>query len=187
MKRNLFALLSLFVIASTVLVACGGGLGSQPAAIQIEGLEESDFAPMKVEAPNCDYGGEIKSIEAVDEFTVKVTLCVPDPAFPSKIAFTSFAVQPKDYLDFTGATGSILAKPIGTGPSYVSQWERGNQLVFKRFDGYWGEKARTAPWSSAGARNLPSACSSCNPAPWMALTTPVPMISPRSRAMPTSS
>jgi peptide/nickel transport system substrate-binding protein len=39
---------------------------------------------MKVEAPNCDYGGEIKSIEAVDEFTVKLTLCVPDPAIIDK-------------------------------------------------------------------------------------------------------
>ena len=158
MKRNLFALLSLFVIASTALAACGGGLGSQPAAIQIEGLEEADFAPTKTEAPNCDYGGEIKSIEAVDELTVKVTLCVPDPAFPSKIAFTSFAVQPKEYLEFTGATGSILEKPIGTGPYYISQWERGNQLVFKRFDGYWGEKAKNATlvfrWGTESAQRL---------------------------------
>jgi ABC-type transport system substrate-binding protein len=140
-KRNLFAALSMLVLASVLLAACAGGIGSQPAAVEVEGLEEADFAPTKSEAPNCDYGGEIKSIEAVDELTVKFTLCVPDPAFPSKIAFTSFSIQPKEYLELTGATGDILEKPIGTGPYYVSQWERGNQLVFKRFDGYWGEKA----------------------------------------------
>ncbi len=157
MKRNLFAILSVMVLASLMLAACGGG-GAQPAAITIEGLEEKDFAPVKYEAPNCEYGGEFKSMEAVDENTVRFTLCVPDPAFPSKIAFSAFAVQPKEYLEFTGATGSILEKPIGTGPYYVAQWERGNQLVFKRFDAYWGEKAKTETlvfrWGSESAQRL---------------------------------
>jgi ABC-type transport system substrate-binding protein len=157
-KRNLFAALSMLVLASVLLAACAGGFGAEPAAVQVEGLEEADFAPTKVEAPNCDYGGEIKSIEAVDELTVKITLCVPDPALPSKIAFTSFSVQPKEYLEFTGATGDILEKPIGTGPYYVSQWERGNQLVFKRFDGYWGEKAKNGTlvfrWGTESAQRV---------------------------------
>lgn len=158
MNRKLFALLSVFVLASMLLAACAGGFGAQPAAVQIEGLEEADFAPVKYEAPNCDYGGEFKSIEAVDELTVKVTLCVPDPAFPSKIAFTSFAIQPKEYLEFTGGTGDLLEKPIGTGPYYVAQWDRGNQLVFKRYDGYWGDKAMSETlvfrWGTESAQRL---------------------------------
>lgn len=129
MNRKLFVVLSVFVLVSMVLAACGPGGSAQSKAIEIEGLEEVDFAPVKYEAPNCDYGGEFKSIEAVDETTVKITLCVPDPAFPSKIAFTAFAVQPKEYLQSTGATGDILSQPIGTGPYYVAQWEKGNQLV----------------------------------------------------------
>ncbi|NWG34908.1 MAG: peptide ABC transporter substrate-binding protein [Chloroflexi bacterium] len=158
MNRKLFAVLSVFVLASLILAACGSGFGKQPAAIEIEGLEEADFAPVKYEAPNCDYGGEFKSMEAVDETTVRFTLCVPDPAFPSKIAFTAFAVQPKEYLQMTGATGDILEKPIGTGPYYVAQWERGNQLVFKRYEGYWGEPAKSETlvfrWGSESAQRL---------------------------------
>jgi ABC-type transport system substrate-binding protein len=158
MNRKLFAVLSVFVLASLILAACGSGFGKQPAAIEIEGLEEADFAPVKYEAPNCDYGGEFKSMEAVDETTVRFTLCVPDPAFPSKIAFTAFAVQPKEYLQLTGATGDILEKPIGTGPYYVAQWERGNQLVFKRYEGYWGEPAKSETlvfrWGSESAQRL---------------------------------
>ncbi len=131
-----------------------------------------------MEAPNCDYGGEFKSIKAVDEFTVKITLCVPDPAFPSKIAFSSFAIQPKEYLESTGATGDILEKPIGTGPYKVESWERGNQLVLSRFDDYWGDPAKNArPSSSAGAPSSLSACSSCSPAPWMVSTTSARMTS----------
>lgn len=153
MKRNLFVLLSLLVLASLALSACG-----PKAVVQTEGVTEKAFAPVKYEAPNCDYGGEFKSIEAVDESTVKFTLCVPDPAFPSKIAFTSFAVQPKEWLDFTGGKGQLLEKPIGTGPYYVAQWARGDQLVFKAFPEYWGPKAMTDTlvfkWSTESAQRL---------------------------------
>jgi ABC-type transport system substrate-binding protein len=44
------------------------------------------FTPMTVTAPNCDYGGEIKSVAAVDAYTVKFTLCASDVAFPAKMA-----------------------------------------------------------------------------------------------------
>ncbi|GBL17660.1 hypothetical protein EMGBS1_04800, partial [Chloroflexota bacterium] len=31
-------------------------------------------------APDCNYGGNMKSMEAVDDLTVKFTMCAPDPA-----------------------------------------------------------------------------------------------------------
>ena len=56
------------------------------------------FTPMNVSAPDCNYGtadapAKLKSIEAVDQYTVKFTLCAPDPAFPSKVAFSAFVSQ----------------------------------------------------------------------------------------------
>jgi len=101
MKRNLSVLLSLMVLASFVLAACGGAATEAPApvapvapATEAPATEApmAAYEGMMVESPDCEYGGEFKSIEAVDEMTVKVTLCVPDPAFPSKIAFTAFAI-----------------------------------------------------------------------------------------------
>ncbi len=156
MKRQLFVLLTLTVLASMIMAACtptGGG-----AVVVTEGLEEQDFAPMTHESADCEYGGEFSSMEAVDANTVKFTLCVPDPAFPSKIAFTSFAIQPREWLESTGGNGELLEKPIGTGPYYVAQWERGNQVVLKRFDGYWGEKAQNETlvfrWGTESAQRL---------------------------------
>jgi ABC-type transport system substrate-binding protein len=154
-----------------MLAACGGGAATQAPATQAPAATEAPAATaapateapvayegMKVEAPNCDYGGEIKSMEAVDELTVKVTLCVPDPAVPSKIAFSAFGIQPSEYLQSTGATGSILEKPIGTGPYMLDTWERGNQIVFKANPNYWGEKAKTETlvfkWSTESAQRL---------------------------------
>ena len=86
----------------------------------------SNFQGQKYEAPNCDYGGLFTSIEAVDENTVKFTMCVPDPAFPAKIAFTSFSIQPQAWLEKTGGGGQgseLLEKPIGTGPYMVERVE----------------------------------------------------------------
>lgn len=165
MKRNLSVLLSLLVLASFVLAACGGAATEAPAPATeapapVAPATEAPAAyeGVMVEAPNCDYGGEFKSIEAVDELTVKITLCVPDPAFPSKIAFSSFAIQPSEYLESTGGTGDLLEKPIGTGPYVVESWERGNQLVFKANPDYWGENkgAETLvfKWGTESAQRL---------------------------------
>ncbi len=78
-------------------------------------------APVVTEAPppyegmsasgDCANGTLIKSVEAVDEFTVKFTMCVPDPAFLSKIAFSPFAIYPKEWLEANTAAGSRLDKP----------------------------------------------------------------------------
>ena len=59
-------------------------------------------------APDCSYGGEFQTIEAVDERTVKFTLCVPDPAFPAKVAFSAFIIQSSDYLESTGGGGDLF-------------------------------------------------------------------------------
>ncbi|RMG96495.1 MAG: peptide ABC transporter substrate-binding protein [Chloroflexi bacterium] len=113
---------------------------------------------MVLEAPSCDYGGKIKSIEAVDEFTVRFTMCKPDPAFLAKAAFTPFGIQPAEWIAETGGTGEILEHPIGTGPYMIEEWVRGDHITFKRFDDYWGEpaKAETAVlrWSTEGAARL---------------------------------
>ena len=139
-------------------------------------------------AENCDYGGEFKSIEAIDEKTVKFTLCYPEPAFPSKVAFSAFAINDADYLEATGGGGDLIEKPNGTGPYKLVEWRRGDQMIFKRNDDYWGEPAiARTPWSSAGAPRARSAWSNCRRARSTASTTPARMTSPPSKTMRTCS
>ena len=79
--------------------------------------------PLKLEYPSCGVacaqdiedvirtttsGRNFKSIETIDAKTVKISLCTPDPAFPSKIAFASFAINDADYLESTGGGGELL-------------------------------------------------------------------------------
>lgn len=170
MKRSLIAVLSILVIGSVLLAACapGGTSTEAPTAAPTDAptaaptdaptVPPAPYEGMMVEAPDCEYGGGLKSIEAVDEFTVKFTLCAPDPAVPAKVAFTSLSIQPSEYLESTGATGDILEHPIGTGPYMIESWERGSQIVLKRFDGFRGEPAKSETlvfrWGTESAQRL---------------------------------
>jgi ABC-type transport system substrate-binding protein len=94
----------------------------------------------------------------VDEFTVKFTMCVPDPAMPAKAAFSAFQIHPSEYLEATGGGGELVEKPIGTGPFMIESWNRGENVVLTRFEDYWGEKA-LAPsaifrWTAEGPQKL---------------------------------
>ena len=159
-NKPLFIFISLLVLASMVLAAC------QPAAEEVAVVERAydEIAysePMSVVAPDCDYGGKVKSIAAVDEFTVEFTMCKPDPAFPTKAAFTPFGIYPLEWLNtYANAEGqeTLLSHPVGTGPFYLSEWARGDSVNFKRYEGYWGDKPAydtlVFRWATEGAARL---------------------------------
>ncbi len=116
------------------------------------------FTGKSVAASDCSYGGKVKSIEATDELTVTFTMCKPDPAFRAKAAFTPFGIQPEEHLAATGGGGDILEKPVGTGPWKLQKWARGDSVILKRFDDYWGAKPNyetlVIRWSDSGAGRL---------------------------------
>lgn len=171
MKRYIYILFSLVVLASLVLTACAPKppvpttvppAATQPPAATEPPPPPPPFEPMKLEAPNCDYGGFFKSIEATDQYTVTFTLCKTDAAFLSKIAFSPFAIYPSEWIEATAGdesrTSEGLEKPIGTGPYMVSEWKRGESITFTAFPDYSGEapEAETLVfrWSTESAARL---------------------------------
>ncbi len=103
------------------------------------------FEPLSVSAPDCTYGGSFKSIQALDRYTVQFALCAPEVAFLAKIAFPPFGILSGEWLAQAGegVDVQLLERPVGTGPYLVDEWVRGENLVFKAYDHYWGEvKAR---------------------------------------------
>lgn len=137
-------------------------LGLFAVMLLVLGMVVPSFAQdgdlLKFEAPDCDYGGTLKSIEAIDSMTVKFTLCAPDPAFPSKAAFSALQILPSEYLESTGGTGDLVTAPIGTGPYRLDRWEQGSEIVLSRNEDYWGEKAIEGTvvfrWNSEAAARL---------------------------------
>lgn len=101
-----------------------------------------DMELLSFEAASCDYGGEFQKIEAVDELTVEFTLCYPDPAFPSKVAFSALNIHSQDVLEATGGGGAeLFQNPVGTGPYQLETWDLGNEIVMTRYEDYWGDPA----------------------------------------------
>jgi peptide/nickel transport system substrate-binding protein len=177
-RKKLIVAIALLTVASMVLSACGAP-ATPTAAPATQAPAPATAAPVLVptateaptavpfqalynlSAPDCTYGGEFKSIEAVDANTVKFTMCYPDPAFLSKIALASFGIQPAAYLEKTkggGTDSDLLTHPIGTGPYMLAQWQKGQEVDMTAFPDYWGTKALTNTvvfrWSSESAQRL---------------------------------
>jgi len=121
------------------------------AATEIAGGEEATEEPaeettgdLMVYSTDCEtegYTGLMKEIAAVDPLTVQFSLCAPDPAFLSKVAFSPFAIQPSEYLESSGGSGELLEHPIGTGPYMIQEWKRGEEIIYTKNPTYWGEPA----------------------------------------------
>lgn len=186
-KHRTWALLAGLILVALMVAACGGTAAptaapapteapvAEPTAVPPTPEPEPTAAPEPTATPepepteapvemmmssvdSCDYGGEIKAIEAVDQHTVKFTLCYPDPAFPAKAADTALQIHPSEYIEATGGTGDLLEKPIGTGPYTLSEWRKGDQMIMKANPDYWGEPAKTETlvfrWSAEAAQRL---------------------------------
>jgi peptide/nickel transport system substrate-binding protein len=100
------------------------------------------FIPLKVNADDCEYGGKIKSIQAIDQYSVRFEFCSPEVAFLSKIAFPAFSIQSADWLEKVQQKGDyeeLLEKPIGTGPYQLEEWQKGSYISLVAFEDYWSE------------------------------------------------
>jgi ABC-type transport system substrate-binding protein len=191
MNRKLFYMLGVLVlVASMVLSACASATTEAPvveeeaavveptateeAVVEPTATEEAAAEPTatpepempafegtKLEAPDCDYGGKIKSIEAVDAYTVVFTMCRPDPVFLVKAAFNSFSIYSTEWLMANANADNketLLSAPVGTGPFIIDTWNRGDSVVLKVNPDYWGEKPAfdtlVFRWATEGAARL---------------------------------
>lgn len=150
MNRKMFYVLGVsIIILSMILSACGAG-GETPAPSTTQEPQapvtteepKAAFEPQSVVAPDCNYGGNLKGIEALDEFTVKFSFCNPEPAFLPKISSVmAFAIHDSDWLQETGGdVEKINANPVGAGPYIVQEWVRGDHVTLVPNPSYFGEK-----------------------------------------------
>jgi ABC-type transport system substrate-binding protein len=140
------------MFSALVLSAC------QPVGLKVEQVAaEADL--ISVRAENCDYGGRIKAIEAVDPHTVRFSLCSPDPDFLQKIASPVFAIQDQNYLDaHQGNSEAMSKRPNGTGPYRLREYIPGEMLTLEANQDYWGippkETSLQFRWSADPAIRL---------------------------------
>jgi peptide/nickel transport system substrate-binding protein len=104
----------------------------------------STFQGTTISATNCDYGGELKSVEAVDQYTVKFSLCYPDASFPAKLASPAFSIFDSEFLNQTGGDSTVISEsPVGTGPFVLGSVQPGENITLTANPNYWGTPAKT--------------------------------------------
>lgn len=86
--------------------------------------------------------GSVKEVQAVDTNTVKITMKEASTPFLSNLAMCLGApiVSPKALTDYKN---NVNEHPVGTGPYTFVSWTKGQNIVLKRNDSYWGTKALT--------------------------------------------
>lgn len=114
-----------------------------------QGREDSPFH--KVSGGGYEYWNDmafptlLKSVEKVDDATVRFTLSQPQAPFLADLAMDFAAIQSKEYGDLllkAGRPELIDQEPVGTGPFALLAYQRDAVIRYRAFPGYWGEKPR---------------------------------------------
>jgi dipeptide transport system substrate-binding protein len=87
----------------------------------------------------------LKSVEKVDEYTVKVVLNAPEAPFLSDLAMQYAGVQSKEYaiaMLKAGTPEKIDQEPLGTGPFELVQYQKDAIIRYKANPNYWAGKAK---------------------------------------------
>jgi peptide/nickel transport system substrate-binding protein len=97
-----------------------------------------------------------KSCTTPDPMTAVITLTKPSASMLAALTQQAFSIaSPKALQEFNADAGTLdeetgfrptgtfgTEHPIGTGPFQFESWTREDRLVLRRFDDYWGEKAK---------------------------------------------
>ena len=87
----------------------------------------------------------LKSVDKVDEYTVKITLNKPEAPFLANMAMPYAAIQSQEYaiaMLKAGTPEKLDQEPIGTGPFTLVQYQKDAVIRYKAFPQYWGGKAK---------------------------------------------
>jgi dipeptide transport system substrate-binding protein len=114
-----------------------------------QGREDNPYH--KISGGSYDYYGDmglaklITSIDKIDDYTVKFVLKEPQAPFLANVAMDFASIQSAEYADTllkAGKPEQIDQIPIGTGPFSFVAYQRDATIRYKRFDAYWGPKAK---------------------------------------------
>ncbi len=98
-----------------------------------------------------DYFGDmgmnemLKSIDKVDDYTVRFVLTAPNAPFIANLAMDFATILSAEYADAllkAGTPEKLDQEPIGTGAFTFVQYQKDAIIRFKAFDAYWAGKPK---------------------------------------------
>ena len=91
-----------------------------------------------------DMNNLLKSVEKVDDLTVKFTLGAPQAPFIANLAMDFASIMSAEYADQMLAAGTpekIDLEPVGTGPFELVDYQKDAVIRYKANEAFWGGKA----------------------------------------------
>jgi dipeptide transport system substrate-binding protein len=91
-----------------------------------------------------DMNNLLKSVEKVDDLTVKFTLGAPQAPFIANLAMDFASIMSAEYADQMLAAGTpekIDLEPVGTGPFQLVDYQKDAVIRYKANEAFWGGKA----------------------------------------------
>ena len=98
------------------------------------GIDAGDLASLYV---------DVESAEKIDDLTVCFKLKGPYFKAVENLSFWGIGVLPKHIYEFDNPEefNNRVSEPVGSGPFVFEKWERGKEIVLRRNETYWGQKA----------------------------------------------
>ncbi|WP_158228907.1 ABC transporter substrate-binding protein [Chitinimonas sp. BJB300] len=90
-----------------------------------------------------DWKNLFKTVEKIDDYTVKLTLNKPYSPLLERFAHPAFAIVSAEYgqqLNHAGTPNLISSQPIGTGPYMLKKYDKGAQARYEANPNYWRNK-----------------------------------------------
>ncbi|MDQ0467378.1 ABC transporter substrate-binding protein [Labrys wisconsinensis] len=87
----------------------------------------------------------LKSIDKVDDYTVKVTLTEANAPILANFAMDFATIESAEYADYllkAGTPEKFDQEPVGTGPFQFTSYQKDAVIRYKAFPEYWGGKAK---------------------------------------------
>ena len=87
----------------------------------------------------------LKSIDKVDDLTVKFVLTEPNAPMVANLAMDFAAILSKEYADKLAAEGKkelLSTQPVGTGPFQLVDYQLDSIIRYQAFPDYWGGKRK---------------------------------------------
>jgi peptide/nickel transport system substrate-binding protein len=81
------------------------------------------------------YFGNVESIEALDDMTVRFTLKKPQSTFLTLLKHVSGGIVSPTAVEKWG--DDFRSHPVGTGPFKFVEWEKGQRVVLEANEDYW--------------------------------------------------
>ncbi|HED4469088.1 ABC transporter substrate-binding protein [Pasteurella multocida] len=92
-----------------------------------------------------DMQNIIDKVEKVDDYTVKISLNVPNAPFLANLAMDFASIYSAQYADAMAKAKTpekLDSAPIGTGPFEFVSYQKDSAVRYKAFENYWQGKAK---------------------------------------------